>query len=308
MYKIDTPVSEQDFAQYFELRWKMLRKPWNYPFGSEKDEYEQVSQHRMIRNKQGEVVAVGRVHMNSSEEAQVRHIAVDKEYQGKGLATLVLSSLEAVAREEGAVRMVTNSRQVSIPFFESAGFEIEKEASNELGKLKRQQMVKKLSSPNTILLHPKWCRQLQDTWYETIPISEQMGIKIHQYSGKTFETRASLNKNINLHGTMFAGSIFSLATLTGWGMIYLQLKEKGLTGDIVLGDGNIHYHKPITMQPRALCNIESLQGKFDPLLKSKKCFIKLQVAILDGDNAVAEFTGMFSVLPSSTEAEDIKKD
>ena len=63
MYKIETPISEADFAQYFEMRWKMLRKPWNYPLGSEKDEYEQVSQHRMIRNQVGEVVAVGRVHM-----------------------------------------------------------------------------------------------------------------------------------------------------------------------------------------------------------------------------------------------------
>jgi thioesterase domain-containing protein len=125
-----------------------------------------------------------------------------------------------------------------------------------------------------------------------------MGIKIHQYSGRTLETRASLNKNINLHGTMFAGSIFSLATLTGWGMIFLQLKEKGLDGDIVLGDGNIHYHKPITMQPRALCNIESLSGKFEPLAKNKKCQIKLNVSILDGDNAVAEFSGVFWVLPT----------
>jgi thioesterase domain-containing protein len=304
MYKIDTPISEQDFAQYFEMRWKMLRKPWNYPLGSEKDEYELVSQHRMIRNQAGEVVAVGRIHMNSSEEAQVRHIAVDKEYQSKGLAKLVLASLEAVAREEGAIRLVTNSRQISIPFFESAGFEIEREAPNEFGKLKRQQMVKKLSSPNTILLHPKWCKNLQDTWYETIPISEQMGIKIYQYSGKTLETRASLNKNINLHGTMFAGSIFSLATLTGWGMIFLQLKEKGLVGDIVLGDGNIHFHKPITMQPRALCNIESFNGKLDGLLKNKKCFIKLQVAILDGDVPVAEFSGLFGVLPISENVEE----
>lgn len=303
MYKIDTPTSEQDFAQYFEMRWKMLRKPWNYPLGSEKDEYEQVSQHRMIRNQAGDVVAVGRIHMNSSEEAQVRHIAVDKEFQGKGLAKLILASLEAVAREEGAIRLVTNSRQISIPFFESAGFEIEREAPNEFGKLKRQQMVKKLSSPNTILLHPKWCKSLQNTWYETIPISEQMGIKIYQYSGRTLETRASLNKNINLHGTMFAGSIFSMATLTGWGMIFLQLKEKGLMGDIVLGDGNIHFHKPITMQPRALCNIESFNGKLDGLLKNKKCFIKLQVAILDGDTPVAEFSGLFGVLPISEETD-----
>jgi thioesterase domain-containing protein len=123
---------------------------------------------------------------------------------------------------------------------------------------------------------------------------------LHQYTGRTLETRASLNKNINLHGTMFAGSIFSLATLTGWGMIFLQLKEKGLDGEIVLGDGNIHYHKPITMQPRALCNIESLSGKFELLDKNKKCNIKLNVAILDGDNAVAEFSGVFWVLPNIT--------
>jgi thioesterase domain-containing protein len=297
MYRIDTPVSEQDFADYFEFRWEMLRKPWNFPLGSEKDEYEQVSQHRMIRGVNGEVIAVGRVHMNSAEEAQIRHVAVAHDAQGKGLAKMIMSALESVARQEGAVRMVTNSRELSTPFFTSCGFEIEKEAPRELGKLKRQQMVKRLLANNTILLHPKWCKQLQEIWHETIPISEQMGIKLHQYSGKTLENRASLNKNINLHGTMFAGSIFSLATLTGWGMIFLQLKQKNLSGDIVLGDGNIHYHKPITMQPRALCHIESLNGKFELLQRNKKCQIKLKVDILDGDTAVAEFHGVFWILP-----------
>ena len=297
MYRIDTPVSEQDFADYFEFRWEMLRKPWNFPLGSEKDEYEQVSQHRMIRGVNGEVIAVGRVHMNSAEEAQIRHVAVAHDAQGKGLAKMIMSALESVARQEGAVRMVTNSRELSTPFFTSCGFEIEKEAPRELGKLKRQQMVKRLLANNTIFLHPKWCKQLQEIWHETIPISEQMGIKLHQYSGKTLENRASLNKNINLHGTMFAGSIFSLATLTGWGMIFLQLKQKNLSGDIVLGDGNIHYHKPITMQPRALCHIESLNGKFELLQRNKKCQIKLKVDILDGDTAVAEFHGVFWILP-----------
>ena len=59
MYKIDIPISEQDFDDYFMCRWKMLREPWKYPLGSEKDEYEQVSQHRMIRSPNGEVIAVG---------------------------------------------------------------------------------------------------------------------------------------------------------------------------------------------------------------------------------------------------------
>lgn len=298
MYKIDTPSSEQDFIEYFAFRWKMLREPWNFPGGSEKDEYEQVSQHRMIRNPDGDVIAVGRVHMNSAEESQVRHVAVEKAYQGKGLAKMLVASLEAVARAEGAVRIVTNSTQASIALFTSLGFKAQKGAPKELGEQQRQQMVKKLTDLSSILLHPKWCKLLQSTWHDTIPISEQMGIKLHQYTGRTLETRASLNKNINLHGTMFAGSIFSLATLTGWGMIFLQLKEKGLEGEIVLGDGNIHYHKPITMQPRAICNIESLTGKFESLAKNKKCHIELNVSILDGDSAVAEFSGVFWVLPN----------
>lgn len=300
MYKVDKPITAEDFDKYFQFRWEMLRKPWNYPEGSEKDEYEQVSEHRMALNAKGDVVAIGRVHLNTSEEAQLRHMAVAPDVQGKGLGRLVLSALEAVARQQGAERMVTNSRELSMPFFSACGFEIEKEASTELGKLKRHQMVKKLTNPSNILLHPDWCKELQDTWYEDIPITEQMGIKLEQYSGMTLETHASLNKNINLHGTMFAGSIFSLATLTGWGMIFLQLKEKGLEGEIVLGDGDIHYHKPITMQPKAICNIETFNGNFDNLRKKKKNQIKLQVDILDGDNPVAEFRGVFWVLPKKT--------
>ena len=301
MYRIDTPSSDEDFAKYFTFRWEVLRKPWNYPEGSEKDEYEQVAQHRYILNNKGEVIACGRVHLNTAEEGQIRHIAVSPDMQGKGLGKLIISALEAVARDLGAEQVVTNSREVSLEFFESCGYEVVAEAPTELGSLKRQQMMKKLSDLSLLLHHPKWCEELQTTWYETIPITEQMGIKLHQYTGRTLETRASLNKNINLHGTMFAGSIFSLATLTGWGMIFLQLKEKGLMGEIVLGDGDIHYHKPITMQPRSVCNIESLSGKWDPLSKGKKICIKLQVDILDGDNPVAEFKGVFWVLPPKKE-------
>jgi hypothetical protein len=51
------------------------------------------------------------------------------------------------------------------------------------------------------------------------------------------------------------------------------------------------------MQPKAVCNLESLNGKFEPLNKNKKCSFKLSVAILDGDNPVAEFSGVFWVLP-----------
>lgn len=297
MFRVVTPETEEQLERYFTFRWTYLRQPWNFPPGSEKDEYEQVAEHRMLVNGQGEIVACGRVHLNTAEEAQIRHIAVHSDYHRRGLGQMMLGALENVAREMGAVRVVTNSRETSIDFFSSCGFVIEREAPNELGMLKRQQMVKKLSDPSSLILHPKWCKELQRTWAETIPITEHMGIKLHMYSGNTLETRASLNKNINVHGTMFAGSIFSLATLTGWGMLYLQLKERQLEGDIVLGDGDIHYHKPVTMKPRGICNVESLAGKYTNLEKNKKARFTLHIDILDGDNPVAEFKGIYWVIP-----------
>eukprot|EP00952_Eustigmatos_sp_NYUAD-ZCMA_P006124 26412-Eustigmatos_ZCMA.PRE.1 len=60
------------------------------------------------------------------------------------------------------------------------------------------------------------------------------------------------------------------------------MKEKNLSGEIVLGDADIHYHKPTSLQPRAICNIES-------------------VDIHDGHNPVAEFKGVYWVLPPTEE-------
>lgn len=297
MFTVNKPVTDKEKEQYFAFRWLWLREPWGYPKGSEKDEYEGVGEHRVVRNAAGEIVACGRVHLNTTEEAQIRHIAVDKDYRRAGVGQMMLSALEQVARDMGAERAVTNSRESSIDFFHNCGFEIIDDAPNELGKLKRKQMRKQLFDNNSLVLHPKWCRELQRTWHEKIPISEHMGIKLYQYTESAIETRASLNKNLNLHGSMFAGSIYSLATLTGWGMIFLQLKQKGLAGEIVLGDASIHYHKPITMKPKAICNLDTVQGKFDMLQRGKKCPVSLRVDILDDNDQVADFSGQYWVLP-----------
>ena len=296
MYRVVTPTSDKEMEAYFLFRWQVLKEPFNFPLGAEKDEYETVAEHRMLLDGKGDIAAVGRVHLNVQEEAQVRHIAVSPRHRNKGLGAMIVSALEQVAIAQGAKRAVTNSLDTSVAFFSACGYSVE-DSPEALGKQKRQHMVKQLDVAASVMLHPKWCKELQTTWHDTIPISEHMGIVLHQYTGKTLEARASLNKNINLHGTMFAGSIYSLATLTGWGMIFLQLKERKLRGDIVLGDGKIHYHKPVTAQPRAICNIENLEGNFDYLQRKKKCRLELLIKIKDGELAVAEFHGVYWVIP-----------
>jgi thioesterase domain-containing protein len=41
-----------------------------------------------------------------------------------------------------------------------------------------------------------------------------------------------------------ANSVFSLATLTGWGLIWLMLRERHLGGTIILADAHIRYSLP----------------------------------------------------------------
>ena len=69
--KIINPKSSEEFRKYYNLRYEVLRRPWNQPLGSEKDESEAMSIHRMIINEEtGNALAVGRLQFNSKDEAK----------------------------------------------------------------------------------------------------------------------------------------------------------------------------------------------------------------------------------------------
>lgn len=87
-------------------------------------------------------------------------------------------------------------------------------------------MIKPVATLDDILHRGDWCAQLQQAWYEHIPLSEKMGVRIQQYTGQKFITTMPETGNQNPHHTLFAGSLFSLATLTGWGLIWLMLRER----------------------------------------------------------------------------------
>lgn len=95
----------------------------------------------------------------------------------------------------------------------------------------------------------EWLAQLQQTWHETIPVSEFMQITPLSFDGTRLIVTAPLTPNINLHHTMFAGSIYTLMTLTGWGIVWLQQKAQGIEADIVLADAKIKYRAPVTTAP-----------------------------------------------------------
>lgn len=295
--KVVTPESAEDFKRYYQLRWEVLRKPFNRPPGSEQDEYDQVGYHRMLVTDDDarQVVGVARLHFNTTAEAQIRFMAVHPDWQSQNLGVQLLKALELLARKEGAQWVIIRSRDTTRGFYEKCGYELKEEADTVTDPMAEHQLLKELSPAQYIVFRPRWCQALQRTWHQDIPISAAMGIEIYQYTGRTLELRAPVQRNINVHDTMFAGSIYTLATLCGWGLVQLQLQEQALSGPIVLADANIEYQRPIVNSPRAVVKLADMTGTLAELAAGRNARLTVPVTLLDGQRAAARFTGHYVV-------------
>ncbi len=123
-YKIIEPSTDEQWEQYYTIRYEVLRKPWNQPVSSTKDETEDQSNHFLVADENENYVAAGRLQFNSTVEAQIRSMAVTKENQGKKIGSLLLNFLEEKAREKRIEKIILDARENAIEFYKANGYEI----------------------------------------------------------------------------------------------------------------------------------------------------------------------------------------
>ena len=87
---------------YFDLRWRILRRRWGQPRGSERDSTDDSALHLLLLNRASKALACGRLHLNAWDEAQIRFMAVDENMRGRGYGSRILKELEAEAARRGA--------------------------------------------------------------------------------------------------------------------------------------------------------------------------------------------------------------
>jgi GNAT superfamily N-acetyltransferase len=138
-----SPETEEEFKNYYHLRWKILREPWNQPKGTEKDEFEREAFHLMVC-RDSEIIGVGRLHFNSDIEAQIRYMAVKENYRGQGIGSLIIKELEKKAKVLGAKYIILNSRANVIRFYEKNFYQAIKKAPTLFGTIEHWRMKKDL--------------------------------------------------------------------------------------------------------------------------------------------------------------------
>ncbi len=139
-----TPTSRNDFARYYQLRWELLRAPWQQPKGSEQDEFESSAFHIMAINENDHVIGVGRLHSPGHRLGQIRYMAVCPEEQSQGIGSRLLRALEEAALQKQYRRLILNARDSAVAFYLQHGYRQRGKGPTLYGQITHTELYKEL--------------------------------------------------------------------------------------------------------------------------------------------------------------------
>ena len=137
-----SPTSTNEFIEYYNFRWKLLRKPLNFPLGSEKDELDKKSFHIAAFNNEI-IIGVGRLHIEIDACARIRYMAVERKFQNQGIGSYILKLLEQHAIQNNVHICWLYARENAINFYLKNNYVVSGTADSELS-IKHVRMEKKL--------------------------------------------------------------------------------------------------------------------------------------------------------------------
>ena len=134
---------------------------------------------------------------------------------------------------------------------------------------------------------------------QEIPLLQHMGIQSLDFDRKKLLLRAALAENINDKGTGFGGSISALATLSGWALVTLALRQQLGDYDLVIRDSQMHYLAPATAD--LCCVVEMPSAQLwqvfcDRLQQKGRARIALQVQVYSAEVLVFSMDANYTAL------------
>lgn len=131
-------------------------------------------------------------------------------------------------------------------------------------------------------------------FHEQIPLTKAMGVRVEAHDGRQLVLTAPLEANHNHLGTAFGGSLAALATLAGYGLLWLELGNRD--AHIVIRRSELDYRHPVTGPLRAICRkppeaeLAAFRATF---AKAGKARIRLEVTVEEAGRVGMAFVGTF---------------
>ena len=120
--EIRTPQTIDEWQAYYDLRYEVLRKPWNQPKGSERDDKEHLGIHYALFKK-GAIIGVLRADVNEVDSlAQLRFMAIHPNFQGLKLGVRLIMQAEKDLIAQGINKIFLHAREKAVNFYTKLGY------------------------------------------------------------------------------------------------------------------------------------------------------------------------------------------
>lgn len=141
--------------------------------------------------------------------------------------------------------------------------------------------------------------QLKQIIQENMPITRHLQFSLFLNPDENLVATAPLGPNVNHQQTAFGGSLSMLATLAGWAMTRLILREQDCAAEVVIQKSSIAYQAPVCNDLVLTCNRPSLQDRssfFCMLERWGKARLPLRCFIEEKAESVVVFEGSYAAL------------
>ncbi|MFM7661542.1 MAG: GNAT family N-acetyltransferase [Bacteroidota bacterium] len=143
--EIRFPTTDKEWQEYYDLRYRILREPWNQPKGSERNDGDNTGMHFALFESK-KIRAVARLDHSGVRESQVRFVAVEFNEQGRGYGRLIMEACENAARDRGDQKVILHAREGALEFYERIDYQIIEKTYLLFGQIQHFLMEKKLNN------------------------------------------------------------------------------------------------------------------------------------------------------------------
>lgn len=129
-----------------------------------------------------------------------------------------------------------------------------------------------------------------DAHYRAMPPVAALELRPARLHDGMLMLSAPLTRHVNDKGCAFGGSLTSLMTLAGWGLVNVHLRAAGLAAEVYVADSHVRYLKPVYSELRARARLaegEVWAAFLERLRGRRKAVIAIdgEVALDDGNLA-----------------------
>jgi thioesterase domain-containing protein len=131
------------------------------------------------------------------------------------------------------------------------------------------------------------------------PIAAAMQVTVDTFTEDEVVLRTPLTPNQNVHQTGFAGSLYSLGALAGWGLVHGWLAGTRPGATLLIGRGEIDYRRPVRREFTATASMKHDRSRttfLDAVSRCERAELELGAVIRSESEEAAIFTGHFVVL------------